>query len=473
MELLGNRDNSYLFRAQPGREHACVFLDKPCKSSLIASHGCTMNNIRTFFGTVFVNVIHIKLFSQKSIPLNRDHGIFLAVYVFGIDIYLRSVEGSFSHVLYKRNIQFLKHVADMAFCLFPDFRFTDVFLSVIRIPFGQVIGNILFHTQNLQTILCKRNTVFEFFYHLIRSDDQVAFGNRELADTGQTMHFTGILITEQSGSFTVAQRQIAVTVLFCFVYIILERTGHRTKRIDFFIFFLISKDKHTILVVIPVSGNLVQITLGHQRCFGSDVSAFCFLILDPALKLLHHNHTVRHNQRKTLANNIYGCEKLHFTSKLVVVALLGFFHLIQMFFQFILGCIGSSVNTGQHLILFTSSPVCTGRRKKFERFDTLGAHQMRACTKICPVSLRIEGNLCIFRKIFDQFHFIWFIFLLEECDCLFSGPGITLDFCTFFDDFFHLFFDFIQILAGEWRTLEIIIKSGVNGWSNRNFCVWI
>ena len=65
-----------------------------------------MDNVRADFFSVLVNIVHVKLFSQQCIPLYGDHGILFAVYIFGVDIYLGAVEGGFSHILHKRNIQF-------------------------------------------------------------------------------------------------------------------------------------------------------------------------------------------------------------------------------------------------------------------------------------------------------------------------------------------------------------------------------
>ena len=263
MEFLRDRNYTNLFWAEPSREHTCIFLNQPCQCSLIASHGCTVDDVWTLFLTIFIDVVHIKLFSKKSIPLDRDHCIFFSVYIFGIDINLRSVECSFSNILCKWNVQFFKHLADMSFCLIPHFCITDVFLSVVRIPFGKVIGYVLLYTKNLQTVLCKCDTVFKFFYHLVRSYDQMTFGDRELTHTCQTMHFPGILITEQSGCFTVTKRQITIAVLFCFVYIVLEWACHRTKRKYFFVCFFVAENEHALFVMIPVSGNLVEVALCH------------------------------------------------------------------------------------------------------------------------------------------------------------------------------------------------------------------
>ena len=151
----------------------------------------------------------------------------------------------------------------MSFCLIPHFCITDVFLFVVRIPFGKVIGYVLLYTKNLQAVLCKCDTIFEFFYHLVRSYDQMTFGDRELTHTCQTMHFPGILITEQSGCFTVTKRQITIAVLFCFVYIVLEWACHRTKRKYFFVCFFVAENEHALFVMIPVSGNLVEVALCH------------------------------------------------------------------------------------------------------------------------------------------------------------------------------------------------------------------
>ena len=59
--------------------------------------------------------------------------------------------------------------------------------------------------------------------------------DRELTNTCQTMHLSGILVTEQCRCFTITKWQITIAVLFCFVYIILEWTCHRTKSKYFFI----------------------------------------------------------------------------------------------------------------------------------------------------------------------------------------------------------------------------------------------
>ena len=139
--------------------------------------------------------------------------------------------------------------------------------------------------------------------------------------------------------------------------------------------------------MIPVSGDLVKIALCHKRSLCSYIATFCLLILDPSLQLLHHDHTVWHDKRKSLTDYINCCKDLHLTAKFVMVTSLSLFHLLQMLFQLIFCCICSSVDTCQHCVLFAASPVSAGRRKKLECLDTFYTHQVRTCTKVCPVSL--------------------------------------------------------------------------------------
>ena len=104
MEFLGNGNDPYLLRAQPGGEQAGIFLNQPCQRSLIASHRGSVDNAGTLLVTVLINIVHVKLLRQQGVPLDGNHGVFLAIHVFGIDIHLGSVEGRLSHILHKRNV---------------------------------------------------------------------------------------------------------------------------------------------------------------------------------------------------------------------------------------------------------------------------------------------------------------------------------------------------------------------------------
>ena len=61
--------------------------------------------------------------------------------------------------------------------------------------------------------------------------------------------------------------------------------------------------------MIPVSRDLVEVSLCHQRCTCSDIAPLIILkILYPALKLHDHLGSLWCKKRKSLTNDINGCK---------------------------------------------------------------------------------------------------------------------------------------------------------------------
>ena len=230
-------------------------------------------------------------------------------------------------------------------------------IRIVGIPFGHTVGHIILQTQSSQAVFCQIHAALEFLFQLFGHQHQMSFGNGELAYTGQTVHFTGVLVAEQSGGFTHTIGQVAVGLGSCLVYIVLERTGHGTKGKYFFILFLIAQHEHAFLVVSPVIGNHIQIALCHQRSAGSHITALLFLVLNPSLQSLNNLGSLGHEQRQTLAHNVNCCEQFQITAQLVMIALLDILQIIQIFLQLILLCKCGTVNSGKHFVFLAASPV--------------------------------------------------------------------------------------------------------------------
>ena len=111
----------------------------------------------------------------------------------------------------------------------PVFLIAKVFLFVVRIPLGQTVGNISVDTKCLHNIVAQLSTSCQLFLSLIRAQNDVCLCNRKLSYTGKSMHLTGILVTEQSGCLCHTIRKVSVRMLLIHIYIILERTSHRTQ----------------------------------------------------------------------------------------------------------------------------------------------------------------------------------------------------------------------------------------------------
>ena len=147
--------------------------------------------------------------------------------------------------------------------------------------------------------------------------------DRKLTYTGKSVHFTGIFTTEQCRGLTHTIWKITIGMLFILVYIILERAGHRAQRKYFFIVFLITQYEHAVLIMIPVSGDLVEIRFCHERCTGTHITPVIILeIFDPSLQFHDHLGSLRCKERKPLSDHINGGKQSHLTAEFVVVTTL-------------------------------------------------------------------------------------------------------------------------------------------------------
>ena len=107
-----------------------------------------MNDIRTLLFTILIYIVHIKVLSDRTVKLDRDHGIFLAIYILCLDIDLRTVECSFTISLYKGHLLLFQQLTQYLLCGLPVMLISQIFLLIGRIPFGKAEGYILFKAKH-------------------------------------------------------------------------------------------------------------------------------------------------------------------------------------------------------------------------------------------------------------------------------------------------------------------------------------
>ena len=103
--------------------------------------------------------------------------------------------------------------------------------------------------------------------------------------------------------------------------------------------------------MIPVTGQLVQLTLSHVWRFCEQPAAFCFLVLDKALQYLNDLGALREQYRQSLPYYIDRCKILKLSAYLIVVALLCKLNLFEVFLK--LGRLreGCAVYTLEHFFV--------------------------------------------------------------------------------------------------------------------------
>ena len=84
-------------------------------------------------------------------------------------------------------------------------------------------------------------------------------------------------------------------------------------------------------------------------------------VLDPALEKLDNSCALGEKYRESLTDNVNCCEIFKLTSEFIVVAHFSVLTLLDISFKVSSLGICSSVNSGEHFVLFAASPVsaCT------------------------------------------------------------------------------------------------------------------
>ena len=320
---VGYRQEANLLRSHPGRQCACIGFDEVCQSTLVAAQGSTVNDIRQFLLAVLINIVHTEFFCQQHINLNSNDGIFFAEYVVELDIQLRTVESSLVKANLIFNTEVIKDFLHSSLCMIPLLSGAFIFVvRICRIPLAEAEGAFIQHADSFQAVFSQIQATLKFFFQLVRTKNQMAFGNSELTHTNQAVHFAAVLVTEQSRGFAQAHRQLTIGTLTVQENLILERAGHRTQSEAFFSFVMrVAQDEHAVKIMIPVTGNAVQVAFCHQRSLGQQIAAFLFHILNPTLQQLDYTCTFRQQDRQTLADIINSSEVFQITAQFVMVTL--------------------------------------------------------------------------------------------------------------------------------------------------------
>ena len=73
--------------------------------------------------------------------------------------------------------------------------------------------------------------------------------------------------------------------------------------------------------MIPVTGNLIKLTLGHERGLGQKIALLLLNVLHPALQQLNDARALRQQEGQALTDTFDGREVFQLTAELIVVAL--------------------------------------------------------------------------------------------------------------------------------------------------------
>ena len=141
----------------------------------------------------------------------------------------------------------------------------------------------------------------------------------------------------------------------------MEGAGHGTQSEAFLGLVVgIAQNEHAVKIMIPVTGDAIEVTFCHERGLGEEIATLLLHILNPALQQLDYASAFGQQDGQTLANIIHGGEIFQITAQLVVVTLQGFSLLSKICVQLLLLGEGYAVNALQHFAFRIATPVSAG-----------------------------------------------------------------------------------------------------------------
>ena len=340
-------------------------------------------------------------------------------------------------------------------------------LGVCGIPLGEAEGALIQQADRIEAILCQLQTALEFLFQLIGAEDQMTLGDRELTHADQAVHLAGILVAEERRGFAQTHGQVAVGALTVEIHLILEGAGHGTQREAFLRFVVrVTQHEHTVQIVIPVTGNLIKLTLGHERGLGQKIALLLLNVLHPALQQLNDARALRQQNGQALTDTFDGREVFQLTAELIVVALDRLCLLGQIFVQLVLLREGNAVDSLEHFALGIAAPVGSTALRELEGvgLDASGGVQLRAGAEVCELALGIERNDGILRQIVDQLDLVRLAEAFHIGDCLRTRLLGADKGQALLADLLHLGLNGVQMLLREGEIgIKVIVPAVVDG----------
>ena len=306
-----------------------------------------MDDIGQGLVAVLVDIVHTEALSQQHIDLNGDKGVLLAVHILILNVQLRAVERGLVDAHGVLHVQILQDTLHSGLGVIPLLlRALVLVVGVGGIPLGEAERALIQQADGAQAVLGQIQAALELLLQLVGTQHEVPLGDGELADADQAVHLAGVLVAEQGGRLAQTHGQVAVAAAAVQVHLILERAGHGTQGEALLrLVHGVAQDEHTVQIVIPVAGDLIQFPLGHQGRLGQQVAPLLLGVLHPALQQLHHAGALGQQDGQTLADAVHGGKILQLAAQLVVVALQSVLTLLQVRLQFLLVGEGHAVDT--------------------------------------------------------------------------------------------------------------------------------
>ncbi len=146
-------------------------------------------------------------------------------------------------------------------------------------------------------------------------------------------------------------------------------------------------------------------------------------------------------------------EQVQCLADLAMVALLGFFQLMQVGLEILVAEPRRAVDAREHRVVGIAAPIRAGHLHQLERAQLARVRHVRAAAQVGEFALRIERKLFVRGNALDDLGLVFLADAAEEIHRLVARFHAARHGQLFLDDLFHLRLDLHQIV---WRERALV-----------------
>ena len=323
--------------------------------------------------------------------------------------------------------------------------------------------HMVFQAEYAVHLLVHGHALDDFFLHLVLGHENVGIVLGEAAYTEEAVESAAQFMTMNQAEFTDPHGQIPVGTL---LGLEIKDSAGAVHRFNCIVFIVDLGEVHIFLVMIPVAGLNPKLLGKDDRCHDFHITEFLEQLSFIIHEHISESHALWMEERESRAFIMEG-EEVQLLAQLSVISLFRFSADIKEMVQVFLLEESGSVDTLQHLVLGITAPVSAGYGHNLEYLHLAGGTHMRAGAEVCEITLFVEGNLCIFRKIIDKHDLVVLALVLEELQCFGTGNDLLHQRNIFLGNLGHFLFNGCEIFLAEYMfRIQVIVEAVINGRSD-------
>ncbi len=321
------------------------------------------------------------------------------------------------------------------------------FFLIVRIPGGK-LGLELVEAKILQHVEGEFQAVRDLVFDLLRRAEDVRVVLGKSAHPQQAVHHARTFVAIHRPQLAQAHRQIAIRLQRVFVDQDVPGTIHGLQAI--FRVVKLHGVEHVLRVVALVPRGKKQLPPRHVRGVDQRVAALQVLGAHPVFHLFADDAALGMPENQPRARQLLNRKQIKLLAEHAVVALLGFFELVEIVVEVLFREEGSPVDALQLRVLLVSQPVRARNVEQLERLDLPGRGNMRPAAEVGELAGAVDGNLFIgLGELLDEvaLHEVAIFFELRQP--LVAGQKFARVRDVLLHQFLHLLLDLFQILGSE------------------------